>query len=321
MSALLLPNDILSLSAQAAKQLISAGNGDGALLYLALLDCGGDGARARKALKWDSRRLEDAYALLVRLELAVPSQALQPSEALPEPDRPPEYSRSDVAAALEREDAFSGLYRAVEKCLGAPMNDTDLKSLYTIYDYLALPAEVILMLAHRCAAEAERKLGPGRRPRMTEIKKAAFRWKRMGLDTVEAAEDFLRRQQTLAGRERDILPLLDIRDRPPVDREREYIAAWVDMGFSDDAIRLAYERTLFQKQKLNWPYMNSILKRWHQAGLHTAAQVEAGDKPPAKQASPHKTGQVPGSFQPSAERIQKNADWLDQFLENQGKGG
>lgn len=66
MSALLLPNDILSLSAQAAKRLISAGNGDGALLYLALLDCGGDGARARKALKWDSRRLEDAYALLVR---------------------------------------------------------------------------------------------------------------------------------------------------------------------------------------------------------------------------------------------------------------
>lgn len=46
----------------------------------------------------------------------------------------------------------------------APMNDTDLKSLYTIYDYLALPAEVILMLAHWCAAEAERKLGPGRRP-------------------------------------------------------------------------------------------------------------------------------------------------------------
>lgn len=45
MSALLLPNDILSLSAQAAKRLISAGNGDGALLYLALLDCGGDGAR------------------------------------------------------------------------------------------------------------------------------------------------------------------------------------------------------------------------------------------------------------------------------------
>lgn len=121
MSTLLLPNDILSLSAQAAKRLISAGNGDGALLYLALLDCGGDGVRARKALKWDSRRLEDAYALLVRLELAAPGQAPQPAPAQPEPDRPPEYSRSDVAAALEREDAFSGLYRAVENCLGAPM--------------------------------------------------------------------------------------------------------------------------------------------------------------------------------------------------------
>lgn len=320
MSALLLPNEILSLSAQAAKRLIRAGSGDGALLYLALLDCGGDGERARKALKWDGRRLEEAYALLSRLELVAPDQAPRPAAPEEGADRPPEYSRADVAAALERESAFSGLYRAVEGCLGAPMNDTDLKSLYTIYDYLALPAEVILMLAHWCAAEAERKLGPGRRPRMSEIKKTAFRWKRMGLDTVEAAEDHLRRQQALAGRERDILPLLGIRDRPPVDREREYIAAWVDMGFADDAIRLAYERTLFQKQKLNWPYMNSILRRWHQAGLHTAAQVEAGDKPP-KQASPRKTGQTPGDLQPSAERIQKNADWLDQFLEKQGKGG
>ena len=78
MSALLLPNDILSLSAQAAKRLISAGNGDGALLYLALLDCGGDGARARKALKWDSRRLEDAYALLSWQSPARLSSPLKP---------------------------------------------------------------------------------------------------------------------------------------------------------------------------------------------------------------------------------------------------
>ena len=320
MSTLLLPNDILSLSAQAAKRLIGAGNGDGALLYLALLDCGGDGERARKALKWDGRRLEEAYALLARLELVAPGQAPQPAESPAEPDRPPEYSRADVAAALEREEPFSGLYRAVENCLGAPMNDTDLKSLYTIYDYLALPAEVILMLAHWCMAETERKLGPGRRPRMSEIKKAAFRWKRMGLDTVEAAEEFLRRQQALVGRERDILPLLDIRDRPPVDREREYIADWVDKGFSDDAIRLAYERTLFQKQKLNWPYMNSILKRWHQAGLHTAAQVEAGDKPPSRQAAADKpTAPRPAreDRQQSAQKLKGELDWLDEFIKQQ----
>lgn len=320
MAALLMPNEILSLSAQAARRIIGAGSGDCALLYLALLESGGDERRARAALKWNEQRMDEAFRQLEKLELARRETPAAAASAPVTEAPPPEYSRSDVTAALERESDFAGLYRAVESCLGAPMNDTDLKSLYTLYDYLALPPEVILMLAHWCAAEAERRYGPGRRPRMTAVKKEAFRWKRLGLDTVEGAEDFLRRQQAISGRERDILPLLDIHGRPAVEREREYISAWIEMGFADDAIRLAYERTLFQKQQMNWPYMNSILKRWHQAGFHTAAQVQAGDKPSQK-AAPPRLQKQPETYQPTSERIQKNADWLDQFLENQKKGG
>ena len=322
MAALLMPNEILSLSAQAARRLVASGSGDCALLYLALLESGGDEGKARAALKWNELRLADAFAHLERLKLARRTDA----PAAPAADRgapPPDYTRSDVTAALEREGAFAGLYRAVEDCLGAPMNDADLKSLYTIYDYLALPPEVILMLAHWCAAETERKYGPGRRPRMTAVKKEAFRWKRLGLDTVEAAEDFLRRQQAVSGRERDILPLLDIHGRPAVDREREYISAWVEMGFTDDAIRLAYERTLFQKQQMNWPYMNSILKRWHQAGFHTAAQVQAGDKPAQKPGKP-RASSAPAPAredrQQSAQQLRRDVDWMDEFLKQQ-KGG
>lgn len=317
MAALLTPNEILSLTAQAARRIIQTGNGDCALLYLALLESGSDTEKARKALKWPADRLNAAYAQLAKQELVREDTPPQPPAAMAD-DTPPEYSRADVLTALEQETSFSGLYRAVESCLGKPMSETDLKSLYTIYDYLALPAEVILLLAHWCVAETERKYGEGRRPRMTAVKKEAFRWKRLGLDTVESAEEFLRRQQQLAGRERDILPLLDIRSRPPVDREREYIAAWVDMGFSDDAIRLAYERTLFQKQQMNWPYMNSILKRWHQAGLHTAAQAEAGDKPPKRAAQPAAAPQpAQEDRRQSAQKLKGAVDWMDEFLKQQ----
>ena len=318
MSALLMPNDILSLSAQAARRLIDSGNGDCALLYLALLESGGDGEKARRALRWNSERLDVTYNQLVRLGLAAAQAAPQSVPAPAEADTPPEYSRSDLLTAMEKEPSFSDLCRAVEQCLGKPMSETDLKSLYTVYDYLALPGEVILLLAHWCAAETERKYGEGRRPRMAAIKKEAFRWKRMGVDTVEGAEDFLQKQQKLAGRERDILPLLDIRNRPPVDREREYIAAWVDMGFADDAIRLAYERTLFQKQQMNWAYMNSILKRWHQAGFHTAAQAEAGDKPPQR-GQGRVSAPLPAADdrQQSARKLKGDMDWMDEFLKNQ----
>ena len=82
---------------------------------------------------------------------------------------------------------------------------------------------------------------------------------------------------------------------------------------------MAYERTVYQKKAMNWPYMNKILQSWHQAGWSTPAQVEAGDKPPKRQS---RTGQgQPKDYQPSQERIQKNADWLDQFLKEQRKGG
>ena len=120
-------------------------------------------------------------------------------------------------------------------------------------------------------------------------------------------------------REWDILQAVGVTDRrPAVEREREYIAAWVEMGVSDELIRLAYERTVYQKNAMNWPYMNKILQSWHQAGYRSQAQVEAEDRP-APRSKPAQA--QPRDFQPSQERIQKNNDWLDQFLAQQKKEG
>jgi len=310
------------MTTQAAEKLLDAGDGDCALLYLALLRSGGDGEGARRALHWDDARLADASHRLTKLGLIRPDQAPKPAAlAQPEADKPPAYTRADLTAALEREKQFKSLYLAIEDCLGRPLSDTDLYSLYTMYDFLALPPEVILMLAHYCVMETQRRYGPGRRPRMTTVKKEAFHWKRQGLDTAERAEAYLRKQEALSDRERDILPIVGIHGRAATSQEREYLSAWTDMGFQDDAIRLAYERTLFQKQNMNWPYMNSILKRWHQAGFHTAAQAEAGDRPmprPSSNPAGSALSKPREDYQPTAERIQRNADWLDKFLEDQG---
>jgi DNA replication protein DnaD len=90
------------------------------------------------------------------------------------------------------------------------------------------------------------------------------------------------------------------------------------MGFADDAIRLAYERTIFQKQQMNWAYMNSILKRWHQAGYHTAAQAEAGDKPPKRAVGPAQAPRpAQEDRQQSAQKLKQDVDWMDEFLKQQ----
>ena len=275
----LLPGEILAISGKAADRLLGAGDGDAALLYLWLLRHSGqyDARAAAHALKWDGERAQRAFSALVGLKLADEGRQSQPAPAL-EPAGPPDYTAADITQELEnRASPFSALVGEVQRRLGKVLSTADLKTLLSIYDYLALPAEVILLLVNWCVEEMERKYGPGRKPRMSQIRREAQVWQRLGLDTPEAAEAHLKKQAAMRTQEARILPLLDIRGRPPVEAERRYINAWVELGFADDAIRLAYERTVLKKQSLNWPYMNSILKSWHQKGLHTAAAVAASD--------------------------------------------
>ncbi len=314
MPALLLQNDILSLPAEAADRLLSVGNGDAALLYLGLLRHR-EVEPARRALGWTDQRAAAAFQELVRHTLAQGSvQAVaQPEET----ELPPSYRRADLMACLSNDTNFSALYQEVMKALGRPLSDADLQSLYLIYDYLALPAEVIFLLTKWCTSQCEHKYGPGRVPRMPMIKKEAFRWKRLGIDTLSSAESYIARQQAVQSREAQLMPLLGLGERSPVEKERQYIAGWVDMGFDDETIHLAYERTLFQKGSMNWSYLNAILKRWHAAGLHTVDQVKKVDKysPPPQ---PNRKGRPSQkNYQPTQTRIEKNANWLDDFLARQ----
>lgn len=323
MSALLLQNDILSLPARAAKALTDRGDGDCALLYLALLR-EGELERAGAALHWDRPRLYAAYDLLAAMELAQPRGE---ASAAP-PEEPPRrtYGRADVIAALEGEPDFRSLYLEVERQLGRKLSDADLTALYNLYDGLALPPEVIVQLVgHVIRANRRQKQSPAAMPRMSQIQREGYRWKRLGLDSLELAERYLQRQEQVDRREWDILSAVGVTQRrPAVEKEREFIASWVELGFSDELIRMAWERTVYRKGQMNWPYMNKILLAWHQAGWTTPEQVRAGDKPErpaAKPAAPRPAPSPgPGGFQPTAERIRESADWLDRFLETQKDG-
>lgn len=316
----LLPGEILSMTASAADRLTASGNGDAALLYLHLLRRAGvyDVTSATRVLRWDAHRLTAAYDALVSLSLVVK----QAPKSLPDPvensEEPPEYTAADITRELEdTTSTFPGIVNEVQRRLGKILSTADLKTLYTLYDFLALPAEVVCLLVSWCVEDMEQKYGPGHKPRMSQIRKEAFAWHRLGLDTAEAAEEHLKHQAVLRGRERDILPLVGVTGRAPVDGERKFIAAWVEMGFPDEAIRLAYEKTVFKKQTMSWPYMNSILRSWHQKGLHTVGDIKSKDSErpafpaTAPQAAPAQDGR----------RVAEEVEWMKRFLANQKKEG
>lgn len=275
MSETFFPGQALAMTVQAADRLLKLDNGDAALLYLHLLRRG-----TADGLRWSEERLQGALE-------GLRSQGLAPSEPVPAPEPPapepppPEYSTEDITQALaDRESAFPALAGEVERRLGKRLSAADLRNLYTLFDHLALPAEVILMLVGWCIEETARKYGPGRKPFLSQIRKEGFVWARLGVDTMERAEERIARLTRLRSREAEVLRLLDIAPRPLVQREKDYIAAWDEMGFDNEAIRMAYERTVLKKQQMDWGYMNGILRRWHEKGLHTAAAVRGGDRDP-----------------------------------------
>ena len=263
------------MTARAADRLLKLDSGDAALLYLHLLRRG-----SPEGLRWPEPRLRAALDQLR-------AQGLAPDTPLPAPEPPaqeapaPEYTTEDITQALaDQASTFPALVGEVERRLGKRLSAADLKALYTLYDHLALPAEVILMLVGWCIEETERKYGSGRRPFLSQIRKEGFVWARLGVDTIERAEERIEKLTRLRSRESEVLRLLDITPRPLVQREKDYIAAWDEMGFDNEALRMAYERTVLKKQSMDWGYMNGILRRWHEKGLHTAAAVQAGDRDP-----------------------------------------
>lgn len=306
---LLSPGGVIAMSGQAADRLLKLDSGDAALLYLHLLRRG-----TAAGLSWPRERLEAALDQLKSQGLA-PAEAASPQTPVPEAP-PPEYSTEDVTAALaDRASTFPALCDEVERQLGKKLSANDLKSLYTLYDHLALPAEVILMLVGWCAEEMERKYGPGRKPFLSQIRKEGFIWARQGIDTMERAEEHIKKLSLLRSREGEILRLLDIPPRPLVERERAYIAAWDGMGFDDGALRLAYEKTVLKKQSMDWSYMNGILRRWHEKGLHTAAAVQAGDRDPRPVRAGGQGGRPPAPTAGEDRRAREDMERMRRLME------
>lgn len=277
------PDDPVTLTAQAVKRLLDRGDGDAALLYLALLRRRGDAPPRSLAgeLRWDKGRIEAAEASLRDLGLIAP-QAPPPEPA----DEPPSYQQSEVAGKLEESGDFRRLTAEVERKLGKRLTTADLSALLGLYDYLGLPSDVIYLLVCHCAERTAARFGPGRRPTLRQIEREGYAWARMGIDNQGAAAEYLRQYARRQERVPQYMRVLGLGERIPSASEEKYLTAWQEMGFPPETVALAYDKTVLKCHELKWPYINGILKRWHEAGLHTPEEAEAGDgrKAPAKSA-------------------------------------
>ena len=260
----------LSLSAGDVRRLLSAANPDAALLYI-YLKSENAYENAREELHFSDSRLSCAAAMLRQLGLWTDEK----QQKILAGERPA-YSERDVLTAMEGDRDFQSLYGEMQRQLGRSLNTEELKILLGFTRYLGMSPEVISILVSYCRERARQK-GSSRNPSLRTIEKEAYAWAERGIDSVEEAAVFIRTQNIRNSRLGRLMQILQIRGRNLTQAEERYAAAWLDMGFEDGAIAEAYERTCLNTGGMNWAYMNKILQRWHENGLHTVESVKKVD--------------------------------------------
>jgi len=272
------------LGAGIVRRLIESRNGDAALLYLCLARSGAcDPERIRAELGWSAAQLRAAEDALRAMGLIrAPGEAEPARETRETPPAPetalPEYSREDVMNKLESDASFAAVLAEVERKLGR-LSDPSVRRLLGLYDYLGLPADVLMLLVNHCVERKEAQFGAGRAPTMREIEKEGYAWARRELFSAAAADAYLRAEREARGRYPALMAALRLGAREPAPSEERYLRQWADWGFPPETVAIAYDKTMLKCGEFKWPYCNGILRRWHEKGLHTPEETAAENKP------------------------------------------
>lgn len=252
-------------------KLLCAQNPDAALLYL-YLRSGNDPKQAAAKLGYSESRYACATATLHQLGL------VQEQKSVRMPGEQPLYTEEDVLKAMNADMDFRALSGEIQRLLGKNLNTEELKILIGFTRYLGMSADVIVLLVCYCKDRAK-KLGK-RTPSLRTIEKEAYEWAEKGIDTMEEAAAYTQQQNLRFSRVGRIMEILQIRGRNLTAPEKRYIKQWLEMGFDEEVIGLAYERSCINTGGLAWPYINKILSSWHEQGLQTAQQIREGDRKP-----------------------------------------
>ena len=277
------------------RKLLGAASADGALLYI-YLKAGNLPDNAAQVLNMSEARFNCAMATLRQLGLwqEEKQQRILAGER-------PVYSERDVLEADSSDGEFKALRGEVERLLGRNLNTEELKILLGFIRYLGLPADVISVLICYCKDQA-RLRGSLRNPSLRTIEKEAYAWAEQGIDNLEEAAAFIQARNVRNSRMSRLKDQLQIRGRNLTAAEERYAQSWLEMGFEDEVIAMAYERTCLNTGSLKWPYMDKILQRWHEAGLHTAEAVRNGDRKPGT-AMPQGQRQLDADEQAAIQRM------------------
>ena len=201
---------------------------------------------------------------------------------------PMQLSGAELCRVAKENADFSDLLHAAQQTAGWIFNESEIGIVASLYASLHLPGEFILNLIGYYVCKKEMPL--------RYVEKVAYDLCDKGITTPAALEEWLRRREESETHEGIVRRLFGLGQRTLTEKERAAVDSWFGLlGYGEDMVRAAYEKTVNTIGKASIAYASSILRAWHEAGYKTPADVEAAKG--AKRAKPAaKSGKQPQSF-------------------------
>ena len=195
------------------------------------------------------------------------SEKTENKQVLFDPGKKPAYSGGELADAVSGKPDFKALVDYTQQRLGKMINQSELGILYSLYDYLKMPVEVIMLAIEHCVSENKSSI--------RYVEKLLISFADDGIDSYEGAEAYINRRRKYKSFEGRIRSLCGLGERALTKSEKAIVSALSESETPEELITLAYEKTVAATGKASLAYMNKILSDWSEKGIKTAAEAQS----------------------------------------------
>ena len=170
---------------------------------------------------------------------------------------------TEVAAAAHNDPAIAALVQECQRLMGGVITQADTNILVSLYVADGLPVDFILLGVAHFVSLGKRSA--------RYIEKALLGWQAEGIDTVEAAERYLKLLALRSEREAEVARLFHLKDAKFTKAEQRAIAVWYEDFQYDES--MIVEAIAYAGEKSSVRYVNGILRAWHSKGYRTVRDV------------------------------------------------
>lgn len=186
------------------------------------------------------------------------SEATKPSLVEPSSER---------MEKLNSDEDFSLLLFGIQAYLSRPLTQKECNLIVYLYDNLEFSSSLIDYLFAYCV-EADHK-------DVRYIEATALNWHEKGITSVAAAKEEVTNHSNATI---SVLKAFGISNRELGSSEKEYINRWSNTyKFSPEIIAEACNRSLLITHQASFPYAESIIKRWYDAGVKNFEDISRED--------------------------------------------